>query len=107
MSYDVSLEVNTGAEESIEIWSVNYTSNMWYCLDEFDYNIDQFHDMNANDAIPMLEKIIELIQENEERLRLYEPANKWGSVDGFLNQFLIPIKDACIKHPKTKVRVSK
>ena len=120
MSFDVYLEIDTGAEEHTSVFWVNYTSNMDYAIrhsgiDMWAKSDDSMmtgdglyilHGASAEHAIEPLEACIFQIERDAPMLREREPKNGWGHVDTLLRDFLRPILEACKKHPKTTIRVS-
>ena len=74
MSYDMQI----GSED------FNYTYNvapMWYdCYPE--NGIREIYGKTGNDAVRILRKLRDHMEDNSERLHEMEPSNGWGSFDG-------------------------
>lgn len=90
MSYDISNDHE----------SFNYTYNvsgMWYdCYPE--KGIREFYGLSGKDAVPVLRKLREHMEDNAERLREMEPDNGWGTFDGAL-AFVTELIIESLRHP--------
>ena len=90
MSYDMSI----GDE------SFNYTYNvaqMWYaCYPK--KGIRKHYGKSGKRAVKILRKLRDYMEENEEKLREYEPDNGWGSYKGAL-AFVSDLIAASLRNP--------
>jgi hypothetical protein len=59
----------------------------------------------AGDFIDRLENGIALLIDNPRTYRGFDPENGWGTYEDLLD-FAHSFLDACIRHPKAKVRAS-
>lgn len=119
MSYDVSLVIDTGSGEAVEIGDgLNYTYNMSYALThggicmyrprsgEPTAGLVVLDGLSAPAAAAILAHCIDAIERDADDLRKREPANGWGSVDGLVRDFLRPLLERCRQHPRCTVRVT-
>jgi hypothetical protein len=60
----------------------------------------------ASLLIPWLDSGIEILKDEPDKYKKFNPENGWGSYDVFL-KFLGKYLDACKKYPNAKVRVSR
>lgn len=107
MSYDIYLEVDTGAEDLTPVVEIgNYTSNvspMWAqalgCrLMSWTGWAQRMHCRSWRPGWPQCGPI-------RPGYRELNPANGWGRYEGAL-EYLKKLRDACAEHPKTRIRVS-
>lgn len=107
MSYDIYLEIDTGAEYPATVVDCgNYTSNvsgMWKkALGE---RLAEFDGRNAGESVPLLDAGIKAMSSSPDEYREMNPANGWGSYEGALT-YLVDLRSYCAEHPKTTIRVS-
>ena len=91
MSYDM----NIGGEE------FNYTYNvsgMWYAAIP-ETGIRTHYGETGRDAVPILRRIREFMEDNRDELLSMEPENGWGSYEGAL-QFVTDLINASIRNPE-------
>lgn len=105
MSYDVYLEIDTGGDELVEVYDRNYTSNVSRMWRTAGVNLRELTGMVAADAVPLLDRAIGAMTAEADTYRAMNPPNGWGDYDGALT-FLCDLRAACVKHPKTTLRVS-
>jgi len=107
VSYDIYLEVDTGAEDLATVVEIgNYTSNvagMW--ARALGRRLYELGGMNAADALPLLEAAVCAMRADPDGYRELDPANGWGRYEGAL-EYLDRLRGACARHPKTQIRVS-
>lgn len=106
MSYDISLEVDTGGEEPVEVWSRNHTSNtasMWVAAG---CDLALYDGKSAEQLGDALNTAIINMKAEPGRYREYNSPNGWGTYSTTL-LFLEEIYRACAENPKTTVRVSR
>lgn len=107
MSYDIYLEVDTGAERLTPVVEIgNYTSNvsaMW--TKALGCGLYELDGIGAAEALPKLEIGVAAMVTDPDGYREMNPANGWGRYDGAL-EYLERLRDACAEHPKTRIRVS-
>ena len=60
--------------------------------------------MKCSDLAPILSKGIATLKSNPEKYRMYEPENKWGTVESTI-KFLEDIHRNCIEYPTAVVEV--
>lgn len=107
MSHDIWLTIDTGAEEPACVADVgNYTSNvsgMWArALGE---RLKEFDGRNADESVGALDVGIAAMRANPDEYRAMNPANGWGCYEGAV-EYLVGLRAACARHPKTTIRVS-
>lgn len=107
MSYDIYLEVDTGAEDLTPVVEIgNYTSNvspMW--AQALGCRLYELDGMGAADALPKLEAGVAAMRADPDGYLDLNPANGWGRYEGAL-EYLDRLRAACAEHPKTRIRVS-
>ena len=108
MSYDIGMEVDTGARypASVGEWH-NYTYNVsqMFRLAFFgDTGINQLHGMTGKVAAPLINKAMTYMREHMDEMRELNPDNGWGNADGAL-EFLAKIHERALEHPKAVVGV--
>lgn len=106
MSYDIYLEVDTGGEEPVEVWSRNHTSNtasMWVAAG---CDLALYDGKSAEELGDAITTAVREMRANPGKYREYDSPNGWGTYSTTL-LFLREIREACIEHPKTTVRVSR
>lgn len=110
MSYDVYLEIDTGAPEddwptAVEIG--NYTSNvapMWaHALNGV--RLRDFHHAPCSEAAGPLAEAVKRMEADPATYREMNPPNGWGDYEGALH-YLRRLAEACATHPKCRIRVS-
>lgn len=106
MSYDVSLEVDTGGPEAVEVYSRNHTSNTAAMWREAGCDIASFHGAGAGTFSVALDGAIRDMEERPKHYAKWNAPNGWGSYETTL-EFLRDLLDACKRHPATKVSVSR
>jgi hypothetical protein len=107
VSYDVYLEIDTGAECMATVADIgNYTANvspMWTrALGE---PLADLHGRTAGGVVEQLDRAIAAMQAAPGEYEAMNPANGWGRFEGALN-YLRDLRAACAEHPKTQIRVS-
>lgn len=107
MSYDLYLEIDTGADCMTTVaYAGNYTSNvspMWFkALGE---RLSAFDGRNAGESVPLLDKGIKAMVDGREEYEAMNPPNGWGRYDGAL-EYLRTLRACCAEHPKTTIRAS-
>lgn len=107
MSYDVYLEIDTGARDLTMVHEVgNYTSNvspMW--TRALGQPLFELHGMGAAEAVALLDAGIAAMEADPDGFRELGPANGWGRHEGALD-YLRELRAGCVEHPKTVIRVS-
>lgn len=106
MSYDVSLEINTGNKYIQVVDCGNYTWNCSMMLVKATggKSLNKFSGMFCADVIVELGKAIKEIKNNYEEYSKMNPENGWGDIDSWL-RFLDNIVDECKNNTKCKLRV--
>lgn len=106
MSYDVSLMMDTGNGLTEIVDCGNYTYNvspMYY--DVLEGGLNSLSQMPAQQAAIALFGAIAKLEESPAKYKLMNPKNNWGDYNGAI-QFLRNIRNKCLKHPLTTVRIS-
>lgn len=108
MSYDVSLEIDTGNEEWQEVVEIgNYTANvfpMWVkALNGM--SLREYHHAPCSEAAGPLADGVARMEAEPDAYREMNPANGWGDYEGAL-RYLRDLAEACAAHPKCRIRVS-
>lgn len=106
MSYDVYLEIDTGGEESVGVFSRNHTSNTSNMWRKAGCDIAEFDGKPATVFEEALRPAIAEILANRHEYTEFEPSNGWGDIDSTV-AFMTDLADACAIHAKTIVRVSR
>jgi len=115
MSLNVYLEVSvdTGGKEPhvIELYDANITHNLGPMADAAGiyYHLWRPEEIGINTAgqlIEQLEKGLERLKSNRRRFESFNPANGWGTYEGFVS-FVEKYLQACKDHPKAEVIVSR
>jgi hypothetical protein len=107
MSLWLSLEIDTGGPEPVELWSMNMTHNvnpMWRRL--FGVSIGTFLDGSvATTYLYGLRCALDYMEANMPEFEALNPPNGWGSAAGTLD-FLRGVYLAAQNHPKATWRAS-
>lgn len=106
MSYDVDLTIDTGSGEPVSVWSRNHTSNtarMWRAAG---CDLAEFDGKPASELTPVVTAAITDMCAHPGAYRTMNPPNGWGDYESTL-EFLRAIRDACMDHSLTTVRVSR
>lgn len=106
MSYDVTLYIDTGAGNYICCFDSNMTSNVAPMWREAGADLAKMHELPAWRAVDVLTAAIDNMTNYPQDYRAMEPANGWGDYDGCL-EFLTSIRDACRKHPRAYISISR
>lgn len=104
MSYDVHLEVDTGAGNTVEAYWRNMTSNVAGMWCDAGADLREMKGRCAAECVPLLTAAIDKMVADPARYRAMEPSNGWGTYEGTL-EFLRALRDAMQDHPATTVRV--
>jgi len=115
MSLDVGLfmDVDTGGKEKefFDLFDLNITHNLgemaakagiYECL----WRPEEIGCKYAKDIIEKLNDGLILLKSNRERFEKYNPENGWGDYDGLV-EFVSEYLDACKKHPKSIISISR
>lgn len=104
MSYDVYLEIDTGADEPVEITSFNYTTNCAPMWREAGIDLRECTGAPCSEAAGPIADAVKRMEADPDTYKAMNPPNGWGDYDGALN-FLRNIAAACTQHPKAHLRV--
>lgn len=111
MSYDVSLEIDTGAGKTFGCPVFNYTSNVsaiWRLAlrgTGFD-GLGAMDGRRAGDCLPAITTAISNMEINRSTYEEMQPANGWGNAAGALDALQI-LRRYCSDHPGTIIRIDK
>ena len=110
LDLDLYVEVDTGGKELyyVELWSKNITHNLGTMASHLGIYVILWRpaeEQRAKDMIAPLENAIDLMKKMPDVYKVYEPANKWGTLENFL-PWLEDLLEACKIHPEAKVRAS-
>jgi hypothetical protein len=101
MSYDITLNINTGIEDYPVADCGNYTYNISGMHEKaMGYRLSQLNGKSVKDIIPILREGIKQMQDNPEVYKAMNPENGWGNYEGAL-AYLQTILDNAVKHPAT------
>lgn len=91
----MSLDIGIRATREVEIFDRNITYNlskMYYkCIDG---GFNALNGMSCKDALPILNKAINDLIDNQEEYEKLNPENGWGSYDGLL-EVLKDMRNCC------------
>lgn len=108
MSYDVYLQIDTGAGEPVTAFYVgNYTSNvgpMW-CEALDGKLLREYDGAPCSEAAGPLAEAVKRMEADPEKYREMEPPNGWGDYEGAL-KYLRTLAEACAEHSKCTINVS-
>lgn len=106
MSYDIDLEIQTGPQASMSVWSNNITSNVYPMFKKLfgEEGIKTFHDKKAGDCFLSLEAGVKEMQENRAEFEKLNSQNGWGTVEHVL-PFLQGFAMACKIHRYTTIKI--
>lgn len=113
MSYDVYLRINTGIDDTTVVDCGNYTGNIWEMYENaipavkegIRGGLHRLHDMKAENTLSLLQKAVQLMQDDKVFYRKFNPDNGWGNYEGAL-KFLQNILEQCEIHPACTVYLS-
>jgi hypothetical protein len=110
VSYDVSLEIDTGGPEDewpdvVEIG--NYTSNVWlmWLTALGGMSLREYNHAPCSEAARPLAEAVKHMESDPDTYRAMNPPNGWGDYEGALD-YLRRIAEACATHPKCRIRVA-
>jgi hypothetical protein len=103
MSYDVSLEADTGGEP-VEVWTRNHTSNTADMWRDAGLDLRAYEGARASTLRSAAHDACMAILQDVEKYQAMEPDNGWGTVESTVS-FLTDISNACAKYPATTVRI--
>lgn len=106
MSYDIYLEIDTGAGNHVEVFWWNYTMNCAAMWRHAGMDPRTWSGRLARDITPELETAHRELQNNPDYYRGMDPSNGYGSYDSLIVE-LGHLLVAMIQHPNTTVRVSR
>ena len=106
MSYDVDLYADTGGPERVSVFERNHTSNTAVMWREAGCDLAEYNGRPAAELVAPLELAVADIEFRPGHYAQWNPPNGWGSVETTL-EFLRDIRDGCLAHPQTTVRVSR
>lgn len=110
MSYDIYLQMDTGGPEPVDVCDVgNYTSNvspMWSLA--LGHSLADLHGRLCADCIAPLEAAVAHMRDlaNRTIYAAMNPPNGWGE-HGSATEYLAKLLEACRRHPKATVYVSR
>lgn len=101
----MSLDIGIKAKREIYIYDSNVTYNLadiyYKCIDG---GFNSLNEKTCKEALPILNKAIENMLENEKEYRKLEPNNGWGTYDGLLQE-LRDLKICCEDNPDGIIEV--
>jgi len=105
MSYDISLEINTGIKEAevVNIGNMTYNVAPMY-KQALGYSLMDLNDRLAGEVVNELRLGIEDMRNNPEKYEKLNPANGWGNYEGAL-KYLSKLYSACCEHPSCIIKV--
>ena len=91
----MSLDIGIRAKREVEIYDSNVTYNLadiyYKCIDG---GFKSLNEKTCKEVIPILNKAIENMIQNEKEYRSLEPSNGWGTYDGLLQE-LRDLRQCC------------
>jgi len=108
MSWDVSLEINTGSTyiEIGESRGMTYNvSSMYNKAFELEGGFRGLNEMFADEAVDYLEHAINEMKSNKEEYEKLNPKNGWGNYEGAL-ELLEWLHFQCTEHSLARIRIS-
>ena len=105
MSYDISLEINTGFEdrEVVDVGNITYNITPMF-VKSMGKNLSDFNDKKCREMIPILRIGVIELANNPEKYRKLNPVNGWGNYDGALN-YLRKLLVSCEENPNCTIKV--
>lgn len=106
MSYDVSLMIDTGGPEQVEVTWRNMTSNVACMWRHAGADLAEFDGRKAGEVYPLLVDAVAEMLANPGTYRAMNPPNGWGSYETcveFLRQLAVDFG----AHPNATVSVSR
>lgn len=101
----MSLDIGVKAIREIRIYDSNITYNLadiyYKCIDG---GFKTLNEMTCKEALPILNKAIENMIENEKEYRKLEPSNGWGTYEGLLKE-LRELRTCCEENPDGIIEV--
>ena len=106
MSYDISLEILTGKDATIDIetWNPTYNVGPMFRKSLWGEGVYDLNGVSATDAVPILEKAIKEIEDNFSEYEKLNPSNWWWSVDTAI-ETLKSMLEAAKKHDLAQFKV--
>ena len=105
MSYDISLVIDTGHEETEVAYVGSYTYNVGDMYREaLGFSLGELDGKNACDSLDILDKGIKDMQANPDKYKKMNPENGWGNYEGAL-EYLLNIRHQCHRYPKCTILV--
>lgn len=105
MSYDITLVIDTGGAEPVEVYEDNYTSNvspMW--TKALGRPLASLDGHKAVDICSLLDRAVRHMEDNPGIYAAMDPENGWGDSVGATNVLEV-LAAACREHPKTTLKV--
>lgn len=107
MSYDIWLEIDTGAEDPVTVIEIgNYTTNcspMWtHALGG--KLLREFQHAPCSEAAGPLADAVNRMEADPDTYREMNPPNGWGDYEGAL-RFLRRLAEACAANPKCRIGI--
>lgn len=86
MSWDISIITNKceacGRYDG-EVFDVNYTSNVYPMLREASFDWDDIEGKSCQEALPIVQELLDKMEVDPEKFRKLNPVNGWGDFDRF------------------------
>ncbi|MFJ9387728.1 hypothetical protein ACIRON_02835 [Nocardioides sp. NPDC101246] len=99
MSYDIYLHIDTGAEEPMQIWDSNYTSNVARMWRHAGVDLRDLNGKPATECVEPIASAAAVMAANPATYIAMNPENRWGDYWGAL-RFLEEAAAACREHSK-------
>lgn len=101
----MSLDIGVKAKREVQIYDSNITYNLadiyYKCIDG---GFKSLKEKTCKQALPILNKAIENMIENEKEYRKLEPSNGWGTYEGLLEE-LRELRACCEENPDGIIEV--
>ena len=108
MSYDIYLDIDTGAGEPQTVVEIgNYTSNVSPMWREAlgGVRLRDYHGAPCSEAAGPLAEAVKRMEAEPDEYRKMNPPNGWGDYEGALD-YLRRLAEACATHSKCTIYVS-
>ncbi|HUV63900.1 MAG TPA: hypothetical protein VMW24_08380 [Sedimentisphaerales bacterium] len=105
----MSLDVSLTRVQPTEVFSANITHNLNRMAETVGiykhlWRPDEIGITKAGQLVEPLCEGLRLLRSDPERFKALEPANKWGTYDGFVS-WLTTLLQACEKYPDADFRI--
>jgi hypothetical protein len=105
MSYDITLQIDTGNGKIDVVDCGNYTYNCAPMLTKAaNISLLDLRGAQCKEVVPILSAAIDTMTIDPKVYKALEPENGWGDYEGWL-RYLRTVRDACQDHPLCTLHV--